>query len=61
MTEIILLILLILALAAVVFLLVRKDKSGKQSTPSAADEGITNLKAQLEFMAQQSAIIQTQM
>ena len=60
MTENILLILLILALGAVVFLLLRKQSPSPQAVPSAADEGMNTLKAQLEFMAQQSAISQTQ-
>ena len=43
------------------FLLLRKQSPSPQAGPSAADEGINTLKAQLEFMAQQSAISQTQM
>ena len=61
MIEIILLILLFFALAAVFYLAVRKNGPSAEAAPSSADEGITNLKAQLEFMAQQSAISQTQM
>lgn len=61
MTDIILLLLLAMMVAIAAYLVGRKNAQIGLSDTTSTDEGLTSLKAQLELLANQSAVSQSQM